>query len=151
MRNIADDIKTIKRQYGSASTDAIEGERVNLEQKYLKANQLYKTKLEKALVHINDYKTLGLSDEKIRKIIKSLGLRKSELDMLMTGRIPNLSISSRVSGKRSDAVKRYAELGLEMPQEMFDAMLDQDLNAGKIKESTVKAIQSGMKLMELYK
>ena len=38
-----------------------------------------------------------------------------------------------------------------MPQEMFDAMLDQDLNAGKIKESTVKAIQSGMKLMELYK
>ena len=151
MRNIAEDIKTIKRQYGSASTDAIDGERVNLEQKYLKANQLYKSKLEKALVHINDYKTLGLSDEKIRKIIKSLGLRKSELDTLMTGRIPNLSISSKVSGKKSDAIKRYAELGLEMPQEMFDAMLDQDLNAGKIKESTVKAIQSGMKLMELYK
>ena len=162
MRSIASDIDTIDRNYKSKISDAVDGEMVNVLNKYNDANRLYKDKLNKVLVHINDYRTLLRkrmseedSDDLIRnKILETLkfgGLNKPELDMLMVGQVPDLSISSGVSGKkRADKIERYIEIGSEMPSSMVLQMLQQDFEKGKINRSGIRAVQNGINLKSLY-
>ena len=152
MKSIADDLDTISRDYARSTSRATKGERVNLLDQYNNANRLYKDKLNKALVHINDYRTLGASDDLIRnKIVTRLGLRKPELDMLMMGQVPDFSISSGVTGKkRSEKIKRYIDIGSEMPPSMVLEMLQQDFERGKINRSGIRAVRNGINLKSLY-
>ena len=100
MNSIKQDLELIRDNYVAATADAIDGKRVDLQKEYDEANRLYRQKLDKALKHINNYRTLGISDELIRnKALIKLGLKQPELDMLMMGQIPDYSISSAVTGK----------------------------------------------------
>ena len=162
MLSIANDIDTISGNYKSKISDAVDGERVDLLDQYNNANRLYKDKLNKVLVHINDYRTLlrkrmseEASDDLIRnKILGTLtfgGLNKKELDMLMMGQVPDLNISSGVSGKnRSEKIQRYIEVGSEMPPSMVLEMLQQDFDQGKINRSGIRAVRNGINLKSLY-
>ena len=152
MKAIADDLDTISTDYVRETSRATKGERVDLLNQYNSANRLYKDKLNKALVHINDYRTLGASDDLIRsKIITRLGLSKPELDMLMMGQVPDLSISSGLSGrKRAEKIERYIDIGSEMPSSMVLEMLQQDFEKGKINRSGIRAVQNGINLKSLY-
>jgi len=159
MKSIADDLDTISKDYVIATSRATKGERVDLSDQYNNANRLYKDKLNKALVHINDYRRLlrkrmseEASDDLIRnKIITRLGLRKSDLDMLMMGQVPDFSISSGLSGKtRSEKIQRYIDIGSEMPPSMVLEMLQQDFDQGKINRAGIRAVRSGINLKSLY-
>ena len=71
--------------------------------------------------------------------------------MLMMGQVPNLSISSDVSGKkRAEKIERYIDIGSEMPSSMVLEMLQQDFEKGKINRSGIRAVQNGINLKSLY-
>lgn len=152
MNSIKQDLELIRDNYVAATADAIDGKRVDLQKEYDEANRLYRQKLNKALNHINNYRTLGISDDLIRnKALIKLGLRASELDMLMMGQIPDYSISSNLAGKtRSEKIQRYIDIGSELPPSMVLEMLQQDFDQGKINRSGIRAIRNGINLKSLY-
>lgn len=148
---IKNDLDVIGKKYRSATSNAIDGRRVDLEKEYNGANRLYKQKLDQALKHINNYRTLGYKDDLIRKKLSILNLRAPELDMLMMGQIPDYSISSEVTGKtRSEKIQRYIDIGSELPPSMVLEMLQQDFDQGKINRSGIRAVRNGINLKSLY-
>ena len=71
--------------------------------------------------------------------------------MLMMGQVPDLSISSGLSGrKRAEKIERYIDIGSEMPSSMVLEMLQQDFEKGKINRSGIRAVQNGINLKSLY-
>ena len=116
-------------------------------QDYAKYNDNYRQNVAEAIKHVNNLRILEQTDEDIYKTLPS-SFSKFAKDMVMQGKVPDMRISSSISGSRLKRIEGYVENFTKLPRELGFKMLEQEAALGKIKTADVNDIINIVKLQQ---
>ena len=116
-------------------------------QDYAKYNENYRQNVAEAIKHINNLRILEQTDEDIYKTLPK-NFSKFLKDMVMQGKVPDMRISSSISGPRLERIEGYVENFKKLPRELGFKMLEQEAALGKIKTADVNDIINIVKLQQ---
>ena len=116
-------------------------------QDYAKYNENYRQNVAEAIKHVNNLRILEQTDEDIYKTLPS-SFSKFVKDMVMQGKVPDMRISSSISGPRLERIESYVENFKKLPRELGFKMLEQEAVLGKVKASDINDIINIVKLQE---
>lgn len=116
-------------------------------QDYAKYNENYRQNVAEAIKHVNNLRILEQTDEDIYKTLPS-SFSKFAKDMVMQGKVPDMRISSSISGSRLKRIEGYVENFKKLPRELGFKMLEQEAALGKIKTADVNDIITIVKLQQ---
>lgn len=136
--------KNLRGLSSSYSSDTYKKE--NLEGSYNRHNGIYQQNLREAIKHVNNLRTLEVTEDKIQESLKK-SFSKGQVENIMQGKVDSMPISSGVRiSDRAGKIKRYAELAKKMPEPMVLRMLQEDFDDKKIKGADVRAV---IRLMQM--
>ncbi len=116
-------------------------------QDYAKYNENYRQNVAEAIKHVNNLRILEQTEEDIYKTLPS-SFSKFAKDMVMQGKVPDMRISSSISGPRLERIEGYVENFKKLPRELGFKMLEQEAALGKIKTADVNDIINIVKLQQ---
>ncbi len=116
-------------------------------QDYAKYNENYRQNVAEAIKHVNNLRILEQTDEDIYKTLPK-NFSKFLKDMVMQGKVPDMRISSSISGPRLERIEGYVENFKKLPRELGFKMLEQEAALGKIKTADVNDIINIVKLQQ---
>jgi len=116
-------------------------------QEYAKYNQNYRQNVAETIKHVNNLRILEQTDEDIYKSLPK-NFSKFLKDMVMQGKVPDMRISSSISGPRLKRIEGYVENFKKLPRELGFKMLEQEAALGKIKTADVNDIITIVKLQQ---
>lgn len=116
-------------------------------QAYAKYNETYRQNIAEVIKHVNNLRILNQTDEDIYKILPK-NFSKFLKDMVMEGKIPDMRISSSISGPRLERIEKYVENFKKLPRDLGFKMLEQEAALGKIKTNDVNDIITIVKLQQ---
>jgi hypothetical protein len=145
LRDIKKNLNSIRSAY---TGDSIRKD--NIQGSYERYNNLYRGNVQDAIRHINNLRTLGISDADIEKKLRESGLTKVMTQDAMRGVVRDMPISARVSiADRGAKRDRYVELSKKLPRESALRMLEEDFNKGNLKRTDVQHILRRLQLEQL--
>lgn len=145
LRDIKKNLNSIRSAYtgDSIRKDDIEGS-------YDKYNKLYRGNVEEAIRHVNNLRTLGISDTDIDKKLKESGLTKGMAQDAMRGVVRDMPLSARVRiADRGAKRDRYVELSQKLPRDAALRMLQEDFDKGNLKRADIQHILRRIQLEQL--
>ena len=116
-------------------------------QDYAKYNENYRQNVAETIKHVNNLRILKQTDEDIYKTLPK-NFSKFLKGMVMQGKVPDMRISSSVSGARLERIEGYVENFKKLPSELGFKMLEQEAALGKIKTADVNDIITIVKLQQ---
>ena len=116
-------------------------------QEYAKYNENYRQNVAETIKHVNNLRILEQTDEDIYKTLPK-NFSKFLKDMVMQGKVPDMRISSSISGPRLERIEGYVENFKKLPRELGFKMLEQEAALGKIKTADVNDIINIVKLQQ---
>ena len=116
-------------------------------QEYAKYNENYRQNVSETIKHVNNLRILEQTDEDIYKTLPK-NFSKFLKDMVMQGKVPDMRISSSISGPRLERIEGYVENFKKLPRELGFKMLEQEAALGKIKTADVNDIITIVKLQQ---
>jgi len=116
-------------------------------QEYAKYNENYRQNVAETIKHVNNLRILEQTDEDIYKTLPK-NFSKFLKDMVMQGKVPDMRISSSISGPRLERIEGYVENFKKLPRELGFKMLEQEAALGKIKTADVNDIITIVKLQQ---
>jgi hypothetical protein len=141
-RDIRKSLKGISSKYNSSSfNDA------DMSGSYQELNKVYRSQMEQGVRHVNNLRTLDATEEEIKQSL-SKTFTKSDVENIMTGNVPDMSISTGVPSNRIDKRARYVQLAGRMPEDMAMKMLQDDYDKGKLKRSDVQAVMRQIQMKQ---
>jgi len=142
---INDNFRAIRAGYSGSlkrSKDASDSAR-----DYAKYNNIYRQNVAETIKHVNNLRVLEQTDEDIYKTLPK-NFSKFLKDMIMQGKVPDMRISSSISGPRLERIESYVENFNKLPSELGFKMLQQEASLGKIKTADVNDIITIVKLKQ---
>jgi hypothetical protein len=141
-RDIRKGLKGISSKYNSSSfNDA------DMSGSYQELNKVYRSQMEQGVRHVNNLRTLDATEQEIKQSL-SKTFTKSDVENIMTGNVPDMSISTGVPSNRIDKRARYVQLAGRMPEDMAMKMLQDDYDKGKLKRSDVQAVMRQIQMKQ---
>ena len=141
-RDIRKSLKGISSKYNSSSfNDA------DMSGSYQELNKVYRSQMEQGVRHVNNLRTLDATEQEIKQSL-SKTFTKSDVENIMTGNVPDMSISTGVPSNRIDKRARYVQLAGRMPEDMAMKMLQDDYDKGKLKRSDVQAVMRQIQMKQ---
>ena len=116
-------------------------------QEYAKYNENYRQNVSETIKHVNNLRILEQTDEDIYKTLPK-NFSKFLKNMVMQGKVPDMRISSSISGPRLERIEGYVENFKKLPRELGFKMLEQEAALGKIKTADVNDIITIVKLQQ---
>ena len=114
---------------------------------YAKYNENYRQNVAETIKHVNNLRILEQTDEDIYKTLPQ-NFSKFLKGMVMEGKVPDMRISSSVTGARLQRIEGYVENFKKLPSELGFKMLTQEAALGKIKTADVNDIITIVKLQQ---
>jgi len=116
-------------------------------QAYAEYNENYRQNVAETIKHVNNLRILEQTDEDIYKTLPK-NFSKFLKDMVMQGKVPDMRISSSISGPRLKRIEGYVDNFKKLPRELGFKMLEQEAALGKIKTADVNDIITIVKLQQ---
>ncbi len=114
---------------------------------YAKYNESYRQNASEMVKHINNLRTLELSDADIYKTLPD-NFSKTLRQLAMKGLVPDMRISTSLKGTKLERIKSYAEQFAKLPRELALKMLEQEAALGNIKATEIDDIISIVRMQQ---
>ena len=143
IREIKDNLSNISRSY---SGDVKSGE--DVVKSYKANNEVYKRNLAQVIVHVDDLRTLGKSDEEIESLLKRNRVSEDIRVASLAGKVLDMPLAIGISGTREQRTKNLTDLYDGLPPELGKLMLSEAKLNEKISQKTLDSV---LRLSEMRK
>ena len=112
---------------------------------YQKNNNTYRSNIEEIIKHIDNLRTLEVSNQDIYKTLPAT-LSKNVKLAAMKGIVLDMPVAVSIKGNRLEQTKQYIELVEKMPRDLATKMLKQEVSSKKINRAQLNTIVNAIKL-----
>tara|TARA_R100001086_G_scaffold191905_1_gene109232 strand:+ start:4587 stop:7979 length:3393 start_codon:yes stop_codon:yes gene_type:complete len=133
-------IRGLRNEYAADARDADDISSV-----YQKNNNTYRSNIEEIIKHINNLRTLGVSNQDIYNTLPAM-LSKNVKIAAMKGIVLDMPVAVSIKGNRLEQTKQYINLIEKMPRDLATKMLKQELSSKKINRAQLNTIVNAIKL-----
>jgi len=133
-------IRGVRNQYSAEARKADDIASV-----YQKNNNTYRNNIEEIIKHIDNLRTLEVSNQDIYKTLPSM-LSKNVKLAAMKGIVLDMPVAVSIKGNRLEQTKQYIELVEKMPRDLATKMLKQEVSSKKINRAQLNTIVNAIKL-----
>jgi uncharacterized protein (UPF0335 family) len=133
-------IRGVRNQYSAEARKADDIASV-----YQKNNNTYRSNIEEIITHIDNLRTLEVSNQDIYKTLPST-LSKNVKLAAMKGIVLDMPVAVSIKGNRLEQTKQYIELVEKMPRDLATKMLKQEVSSKKINRAQLNTIVNAIKL-----
>ena len=145
MRDLKDNLGVIRTSYAS---DLKSGK--NMVQSYKANNEVYKRNLAQIIVHVEDLRTLGKSEEEIDALLKKNKISEDIRKASLAGKVLDMPLAVGISGTKEERRKNLTELYDSFPPEIGSLMLTEAKANDKISQKTLDSVLRLSKMKKLY-
>jgi hypothetical protein len=145
MRDLKDSLGVIRTSY---SSDLKSGK--NMVQSYKANNEVYKRNLAQIIVHVEDLRTLGKSEEQIDALLKRNKVSEDIRKASLAGKVLDMPLAVGISGTIEERRENLTELYDSFPPEIGKLMLMEAKTNDKISQKTVDSVLRLSKMKKLY-
>ena len=145
MRDIKDNLAGVSRSYKS---DLMNDK--NMVESYKANNELYKRNLEQIIIHVDDLRTLGKSEEEIDALLKKNKITGVIREAALEGKVIDMPLAVGISGTKEDRRQNLTELYDSLPPELGRLMLNEAAANDKISQKTIESVIRLSKMKKLY-
>ena len=133
-------IRGVRNQYSAEARGADDIASV-----YQKNNNTYRSNIEEIITHIDNLRTLEVSNQDIYKTLPAT-LSKNVKLAAMKGIVLDMPVAVSIKGNRLEQTKQYIELVEKMPRDLATKMLKQEVSSKKINRAQLNTIVNAIKL-----
>lgn len=145
MRDIKDNLAGVSRSY----TSDLENDK-NMVESYKANNELYKRNLEQIIVHVDDLRTLGKSEEEIDALLKKNKITGAIREAALEGKVIDMPLAIGISGTKENRRQNLTELYDSLPPQLGSLMLNEAVANDRISQKTVDSVLRLSKMKKLY-
>ena len=145
MRDLKDNLGVIRTSYASdLKSDK------NMVQSYKANNEVYKRNLAQIIVHVEDLRTLGKSEEEIDALLKKNKVSEDIRKASLAGKVLDMPLAVGISGTKEERRKNLTDLYDSFPPEIGKLMLTEAKTSDKISQKTLDSVLRLSKMKKLY-
>ena len=145
MRDLKDNLGVIRTSYASDLKND-----KNMVQSYKANNEVYKRNLAQIIVHVEDLRTLGKSEEEIDALLKKNKISEDIRKASLAGKVLDMPLAVGISGTKEERRNNLTELYDSFPPEIGKLMLTEAKANDKISQKTLDSVLRLSKIKKLY-
>lgn len=145
IRDLKDNLGVIRTSYASDLKND-----KNMVQSYKANNEVYKRNLAQIIVHVEDLRTLGKSEEEIDALLKKNKISEDIRKASLAGKVLDMPLAVGISGTKEERRKNLTELYDSFPPEIGKLMLTEAKANDKISQKTLDSVLRLSKMKKLY-